>query len=279
MIRSDFVLGFGLVAMLTGGAAALASDAAAQSSPLAGPEVRESAERTPQHAAMSPSSAAAALLSVDFAGNAVPLEIRPEAAALEHLPLSDTERAAAQGVLESRAVILDRLIREHTGLLLRAQTARASGDTPEGRSVMKELLIAFEPLGAEGSLEDQLARTMTEPHAESFRAMLDAYWEALASSQSSTPARVKLEALGQEIRRHAERTVSDGRARIQEVVDELGLTPEQESKVTTILIDFAQKTQRSPTRWQQLKLAFDLSRQLDSKQRKQLFKMLKEQRK
>ena len=259
-----------LVAALAPVACAWADPAAAdESAPPA--EVRPSPLAGPQ---VSAESTRPTLLERDFNGTLKRLEIPADEAALAHVGLSPEARAKADAILAERAAILDEAVWDNLELLVRAQSARAAGDTAESMAILREFGEKLRPLRQRGRLGDELRAVMTPEQAAQHQALVRQYWEAIvdegvaaardanASSAPAAPraglrragqdqrqgnsraqvfARESLLALGQEITRSYERQVASRQAELQEVVDRLSLSPEQDGKVRNIFIDHFQK--------------------------------------
>ncbi len=145
--------------------------------PLAGPSVK-------------PEEAAPSLVDRTFAGEMKRPDVRPEEAALRKLQLSDAERAATDRVLAERASMLDGLVRENIGLLLRLQAARASGDRAALGAVNKELREVLRPLAAKGRLQEQIRSALEPENAAKYDGLVRGYYRAiLAEGKGTRPKR------------------------------------------------------------------------------------------
>ena len=80
----------------------------------------------------------------------------------------------------------------------------------------------------------------------------------------------RLQGFGQEIRRSYERVFASRTAEFQELVKDLGLSPEVESKVQRIFVDLFQKTYGKPTKAQSTKAFLEAYALLDPEQRAKL---------
>jgi hypothetical protein len=246
--------------------------------PLAGPEVSP---------AGADGAANKSLVERDFEGKVKKLEERPEEAALRLLTLSAREKAATDAVLAERSAMLDKLVRENINLLVRAQTAREGGSQDERKAIYAEFREKLAPLTANGTFEEQIARGLTPENAERFRAITREYWQAVMQEPGDMEgqgrgggARVRLglETMGQEIKRAYERVIGEGTEKIERLVAELQLTPEQQGKIREISIKFAQESKQKATGLQKAKLFLQIRRELTPEQRERFAELIREQR-
>lgn len=244
---------------------------------LAGPSFAAEAD-SPQ--------AARSLVARDFAGALKPLEVRPEQAALDLLDLSPEQRAAAQRVLDDRAVRLDSIVRKNLKLLAKGQTARASNDPAERRAVFSEFADTFGGLLDHHALSDSIAATLPTDEARRYRTIVDEYWAALEANAENAPAGPMgrrqgpaVQVMGQEIKRSFERVVGQGRERLDAMLAELQLTPEQEGKIRATIMDASLKAQgREQGSLQKLKLFRQIAKDLTPEQRARLRELVQAER-
>jgi hypothetical protein len=90
--------------------------------------------------------------------------------------------------------------------------------------------------------------------------------------------RLALEEFGREIRRSYDRIAQDGQKRLDEVIKQLALTPEQESRVRQIVLQHAQESKLNPGSKQKTKLFFDVLRELSPEQRRTFMELAREGR-
>ncbi len=90
--------------------------------------------------------------------------------------------------------------------------------------------------------------------------------------------RLALEEFGREIKRSYDRIAQDGQKRLDEVITQLALTPEQESRVRQIVLQHAQEAKLNPNAKQKSKLFFDVLRELTPEQRRKFMELVREGR-
>jgi len=122
--------------------------------------------------------------------------------------------------------------------------------------------------------------------ANQYRAIVDEYWAALEANAESAPAGpmgrrqgAAVQVMGQEIKRSFERVVGQGRERLDAMLAELQLTPEQEAKIRTTIMDaYLQAQGKEQSRMQRLKLFRQIAEDLTPEQRSRLRELVQTQR-
>ena len=122
--------------------------------PLAGPTISDQTDDHPE-----------SLVRVGYDGLIRPPEAPPAIAALRLLDLTDEERQPIDELLGERWTIFDRLVREHALLLAQIEPVMTAGGGAEKAEVIREGLVALQPVRASGRLRDRLGC-----HAASVRA-------------------------------------------------------------------------------------------------------------
>ncbi|MEX2219008.1 MAG: hypothetical protein WD749_09635 [Phycisphaerales bacterium] len=226
------------------------------------------------------------LVQRDFNGRLTKPQLPPEEAALALLTLDPEARARADGVLASRAAILDRIVRENVELIIQLYNAGQAGDRPEQLRLLGQFAAKLEPLQARGSLETELAAAIPADQTPLFRSILEEYRTALtedlalqARSTGQRPprpraaaARLALATLGLEIKRSYERQIGGKAAEFERLLARLSLSPELEARIRTQVTDWAQKTKGNPTEADKRALFVSLLSQLNAEQRRTLIR-------
>lgn len=252
-------------ALLLAAAPTRAQSAADDSAPLGGPKVEtRDAERS--HT----------LVERDFDGKLKRID-DPLVAALELLDLSDADRAAAQDVLDARAAEMDALVRDNLKEIAELASARQSGDQTAARGLLADLLRKAKPITSKGTVLEQVKAVLSNKDGAELERLVGEYSAATAAERAENPmgeagartprtrvgkrlqaqAIERLAGLGGEIKRSYERVFGGRAGELQELVAKLGLSPEQESRVTQIFTDLFQKTYGKPTRAQSTKAFFE----------------------
>jgi len=245
---------------------------------LAGPRVRTGDAR-------------ATLIEREFGGKLKRIDTDPVQAVLGLLTLSPEEAAATQTILVERAAIMDKVVTDNLREVVRMAQAFQSQDAAEGLRLAADLFEKAAPLRARGTLEDELAATLTESNGTELRRLTREYRDAAITESAKEPgpggkargrigavAYERLAGLGNEVRLSFERTIGAGGKELEALLTSLGVSPEQESKLQAIIQDTYIATYGKPTRAQQVSGFLKIYGVLDADQRKEFARYIAEQR-
>lgn len=245
---------------------------------LAGPKV-QTAER--------PRS----LVERDFAGRLKRLEVDPAQAALALLDLSAEEKAAADRILNERALIMDGVVTENLRQVVEMAQAFQARDTVAGLALAADLYKKAGAFVERGRLVDELAAVLSEDHASELRRLTQDYWRAAIDESAQEPGpngrprgrmgaltHERLVALGNEVRLSFERTVAARGRELEDLLKTLNVTPEQESKIRGVIEETYVATFGKPTKAQQALGFVKIYAVLNDEQRRELARLIREQR-
>lgn len=248
-------------------------------SPLAGPRVTAKQEKP-------------TLVQKDSEGKLVRLEERAESAAVPLLKLEGEAKAAVEKVLKEHAAVVAKALSEQQGLFLQIQSAHQSGDVRDAGKLTRQLREKAPALW-EPSLMDLLTRAMPEEKAALLRSLVGEYNAALAAEPgpgamggkgASEPAvtpemaarRVENTAVIREMARSLKTLTQMRREQTDKLLEGLGLTPEQDSKIRAMIHDTGSKAQNGqPTREAHQALIEEIKKLLTPEQQKQLMENLR----
>lgn len=226
-------------------------------------------------------ASAPSLVERDFTGRVKRLDLPPEEAALALLDLDSEAREATTRILNERAAIMDRIVRDNIDLLLRFVTARQGGDRAAILSLLAEFSAKLEPVHARGELVDELHDALPPAARGTFTSLVSDYRRAIADEavadakakgERARPraiaARERLADLGLEVKRSYERQIGAGQKELDELIAELNLSSEQEAFVRNLVIEHVQKTKGKPTPAQQRQLVVTIMARLTAEQNK-----------
>lgn len=131
---------------------------------LRGPTVSDDATRT--------------LVNVDARGMFIPVQGRPEEAALALVPLDPEIREKVREIVAERNTRLGMLLVDHIDLVREASDAILAGDNETAQKIQLEVYDLFEPTRPRDPLLEALAGTLTDAHRAETVRLLDEYWNA-----------------------------------------------------------------------------------------------------
>lgn len=273
MSRASLVTGWTLCLLMGSGLAGEPPTTQNPPAVLSGPQVHEGAHES--------------LVERGFDGRILPLEVVPEEVAVSLLDLDEASRSRVDTILDERSAILDRVLVENLDLLLKFQSARASGSATRQLSILRAFIRKLEPLRRRGSLRDEIARVLPEDQRARFEAMIDEYEDAL-EAQARADARARgerfrplayrirrnLERLGQDIVASYERAVASRTAELEAFLTRASLGPQSEREVRRIITEFGQQTMLRPAPADKRRLVRDLWNAVRPEERTRLIRAL-----
>jgi hypothetical protein len=253
-----------------------AQQPAPSESPLQGPRVAEP-------------DAKPTLVERDFAGKLKRLEVSPEEAALALLKLDSGAASKTQSILNERAAILDKIVLDNLDLVVQIHNSRAGGDKRAQLKLLAELMTALKPLTDRGTLSEEIVAALSLDQSVTFKALVREYNQAASAETQAESraagerltvrqisARENLIVLGTDIKRSYERQISSKTAEFEQIMAQLDLVPEQESKIRGMVLDYAQSVKGKPTQEQRRALIFRIMAVLDSDQQRTLVRLMVE---
>lgn len=226
------------------------------------------------------------LVKRDEAGKIIRLEIPVEEAAARVMDLTEAERARVDRVLAERGEVFDRMLLNSPDLLQQLHDALRSGDEKQMNRVIAGYTRKTERLTDRGRLEDEIRPELRLDHVDEYNRIVAEYRrEVLAEAAREAKAGGKeltaqgmanleiARAFGRELKRSYMRTVGAEGAPLPEVIGELALKPEQQSKIEEAVQAF--KSQPVPTAEQKQDLALLVMKELDLEQRMRLAKLMR----
>ena len=237
---------------------------------LRGPKVEEEAK-------------ARTLVSRDYQGKLVRLEVDPAQAALDLIELDPKDREAAHKIILERDALIDKLVFDNLKTIAELAQARQAGDAETTSRLIKDLWDKSAPWRERGRLADELARVLPDDKARQLKSLVDEYVRAAVEDRRAQPGKdgkapgalgavlaEGLEGFGREIKRSYERVFLSQAKDFDALIAKLQLTPEQESKVRQLVGDLFQKTYGKPTKAQSSKVFLQVYALLDPEQRRML---------
>lgn len=249
--------------------------------------------------------AAPSLVQRDFAGRIVELDMHPAEAAVRLLDLDKATAAKVDTILLERSAMLDKLVADNLELLVRLQGARESGDTQQTAALFQQLSAKAQPLRDRGQLAQELMTVLNNDQDAELRRLMQEYWRAVVKQElddkraaqtmdpdaepdaTAAPSRREQRAdtrdamrqemqqiIGGEIRRAYERTIGSAAREFDNLIKDLNITPEQESKIRKLVGDSFQRTYGKATAAERTKVFWEVYSVLDDAQKAEVVRRL-----
>lgn len=241
-----------------------------QPAPLNGPRVTDASTRR-------------SLVERDFSGTLKRPEAPPEEAALDLLALDPQTKSKTDAILTARAEILDKIVTDNIDLVVKFANARQAGDRAAQFALLDEFSRKLQPLNARGKLADELKSALPPEHAREYDAILSEYRRAATDadvaeaqargeklSRLQANLRENLASLGLQIKRSYERTIAAKAADFEQLIGQLNLRPEQDTKIRNLVTNYVQDTKGRATAEQRRTLFLRIMGELDPDQQKTL---------
>lgn len=228
------------------------------------------------------------LIKRDATGALVRLDLDPAQAALELIELDPSARAVADRILRERSALVDTLVRDDLGLVVRVAQAFQAGDRETAGELVGEIRRALRPLQERGRLVDELAGALPRQAAVKLRSLVREYWQAVMEDRRAqaeldgerfSAARVFAEEgvrlLGAELSRAYERVVTARVEEFESLVTALDLRPELEDELRQKSLDLFQASEGKPDKRAAGKLMLELYGKMNAEERKRFGEALR----
>jgi len=241
----------------------------------------------------------ATLVRRSFTGELERLERHPAEAALDLIDAPEDARPAIDQILAERRRVLDELVVDRLDLLVKL----ANGGTQDDRrQSMRALRDAMAPLVRKGELGDRVRELLPQDLAAEHQRLEREYVRAAVEERVRTLqqeagamgggeqargqrmlrmrayAIERLVGLGAEVKGAYERTLVQRGERLDRIIDQLNLTPEQEGNVRRIIQRSNENTllgenPRKPTERERMSVFLEVAAELTPEQRRQLVRI------
>lgn len=238
----------------------------------------------------------ATLVRRSFTGELERLERHPAEAALDLIDVPEDARPAIDQILAERRRVLDELVVDRLDLLVKL----ANGGTQDDRrQSMRALRDAMAPLVRKGELGERIRQLLPQDLAAEHQRLEREYVraaveerlrtlrqesDAMGSGRQDRGLRMRayaierLVGLGAEVKGAYERTLVQQGERLDRIIDQLNLTPEQEGNVRRIIQRSNENTllgenPRKPTERERLAVFLEVAAELTPEQRRQLVRI------
>jgi hypothetical protein len=204
------------------------------------------------------------------------LDVRPEQAAIDAIPMDPARREQARAVIEERAAAIRRHLVKHIDLVRDATDALRAGDPATAQRVGRDLFDRFDPAHERDPLAKPLAALLTPEEGAQLRRLIDEYWTAWLDAESkAAPGVAREEMLNRlisrqfesEVREAYEATLRPFQQKIEAIYAATDPTPEQRAAIRAAMIEYIRDGQLKPTDAQREKLVRTIYGSLDEERR------------
>lgn len=235
-----------------------------------------------------PDRQAETLVSRTMTGRFVPLETRPESAAVQRLGLDQATLEQARRVIEDRAFAVTMHLVDHLDTIREMTDANIAGDREQAERLFEDLWSSFDEETSRSPLLEPLASVLGEDDVETTRRLVDEYWEAwivadlrsrgVADADEQTRGRVSRRlAFGlfqSEVRDSYETSLRRYQQAIEGVSNAIGPTPEQRQQIRLLVIDHIKATRLKATPAQRRETNLKIYRMLDDERKEKMFEYM-----
>jgi hypothetical protein len=269
-----------------------ATPPAAPSKPQAAPPSTQPAPHGPLSGpAVNDPRVGVTLVDRDLSGRVRRLEITPIEAGSRLLRLDEPTRLAVEKALAQRARLLDQVVADHLGLILRLAGAREAGQRDNIQKYLRELSDEAPVLRDLSALQRDVHAALSTPQRDELIRLTQDYWNAIIEEKQAEakrdgkefkPAQTRewlraefMAIAGQELRRAYDRVIGQKVRDFDSLLKALDLTPEQESKIRQIAGDAFQKNEGRARATETARVFTLIYRALEPEQREKLTDHLK----
>jgi hypothetical protein len=243
--------------------------------PLAGPTIPTEVLRT--------------LVRHDARGNFQRLDVRAEAAALDHIEAEQGVRDKAREVVGERAIALGVFLVENIERVAEIMEAREAGRREKAGELLRELWHDFEEGEPWAPLMNRLEAVLPMECMAEARRLVEEYWNAWIdwelrnARDRSAPARERARrrlaftVFQDEVRQAYEQVIRPYQQRVEVLFQSVEPTEEQRGAIREAVIAYIRESRAKPTREQRVELMTRIYGLLDEGRRARFFELVANQ--
>jgi hypothetical protein len=256
-----------LALCLSGGA--FAQDDASPAEALRGPSVPDQQTET--------------LVNRTMTGRFVPLEVRPEAAAIQELGLDEATLERAKAVIDERSFAVTMHLVDELDTIREMTDARMDGRPEDAQELFNDLWSSFDENTERSPLIKPLEAVLEPDDAAALRRLVDEYWEAWIDAElggrmdagdnarERVARRLALGLFQREVQDSYETSLRRYQQAIEGVSNFVEPTPEQRQEIRMIIIEHIKATRLAATPEQRRQTNLKIYRMLDDERQEKLF--------
>jgi hypothetical protein len=235
-----------------------------------------------------PEVEARSLVQRTMSGRFVPVEGRPEAAALQRLDLDEEQRERAREVVEQRALSIALLLVDEIDTVREITDQITTGRRDAAREGLREIWRNFEPGAPRDPLLEPLSEVLTSGQIDRLRRLLDEYWDAWIDwelrgseerredpeARKRVARRLGFRLFEREVRRGYDASLRHYRQALEGITNAVAPTDKQREAIRSLVIDHIRQTRLEATPEQRRAVMLEIYRLLDPERRERLFEYM-----
>ncbi len=188
------------------------------------------------------------LVNIDMGGNFLPLQGRPEEAALELVFIDPEHQVGAHEVAEARRIATGMLLVDNIDVVKEASDAIRAGEKAKAQAVYRQLHDQFNPNHVRDPLLEAWKDVLSQQEVQQIQQIVDEYWDACiewelrnardpsATARKNTQRRLSFQLFQREIGEAYNWSLRPIQQRIESIYQATEPTEEQRAASTTSLM-------------------------------------------
>lgn len=230
-----------------------------------------------------PDNVVQTLVNIDMGGKFIPLQGRPEEAALQLVFIDPEHQEGAHEVAQARRIATGMLLVDNIDVVKEASDAIRAGKKDKAQAVYRQLHDQFNPDHVRDPLLDAWKDVLSEQEVHQIQQLVDEYWDACIewelrnardhsdTVRKKTQRRLSFQLFKREIGEAYNWSLRPTQQRLESIYQATEPTEEQRAAIREVMIDYIRQSRLRPTPEQRQTAAARIYDLLDEKQRLKLF--------
>ncbi len=230
-----------------------------------------------------PDNVVQTLVNIDMGGKFIPLQGRPEEAALELVFIDPERQEGAHEVAQARRIATGMLLVDNIDVVKEASDAIRAGENDKAQAVYRQLHDRFNPNHLRDPLLDAWEGVLSEQEVQQIQQIVDEYWDAWIewelrnardrsdTARKKTQRRLSFRLFQREIGEAYNWSLRPIQQRLESIYQATEPTEEQRAAIREVMIDYIRQSRLRPTPEQRQTAASRIYDLLDETQRLKLF--------
>ena len=230
-----------------------------------------------------PDNVVQTLVNIDMMGKFIPLQGRPEEAALGLVFIDPERQVGAHEVAQARRIATGMLLVDNIDVVKEASDAIRAGEKAKAQAVYHQLHELFNPNQMRDPLLEAWKDVLTEQEILQVQQIVDEYWDAWIewelrnarvrsdTAREKTQRRLSFQLFQREIGEAYNWSLRPIQQRLESIYQATEPTEEQRAAIREVMIDYIRQSRLRPTPEQRQTAAARIYDLLDETQRLKLF--------